>query len=79
VPRPRKIAEVADILLDHLAVEKNHGVERLILRGRGHLFFQNGNGGRWFKVNLLYGSLYGSVLKDGDFVAELGGEFRRAL
>jgi hypothetical protein len=34
---------------------------------------------RDFKVNLLFGSLYGSVLGDEGFVAELGGECGGAL
>ena len=33
-----------------------------------------GNGGRWFKGNLIFESLYGSVLGDEGFLAELGGE-----
>jgi hypothetical protein len=35
--------------------------------------------GRWFKVNLLFGNLYGSVLGGEGFVAELGGECGGAL
>jgi hypothetical protein len=35
--------------------------------------------GRWFKVNLLFGSVYGSVLGGEGFVAELGGECGGAL
>jgi len=31
-------------------------------------------GARWFKVNLLFGRLYGSVLGGEGFLAESGGE-----
>jgi hypothetical protein len=51
-----------------------------LLRNTSNHFGWYVNGpGRWFKVNLLFGSLYGSVLGGEGFVAESGGECGGAL
>jgi hypothetical protein len=42
--RPREIAEITRIALQHLAEEENHGIQSLALRGDGDAFFHGQTG-----------------------------------